>query len=48
MARIDSVTTGDVRDFAETIASQAPVALALYGPIKGAPGLSDLQARRVA
>jgi predicted Zn-dependent peptidase len=48
VARIDAVTTGDVRDFAENIAATAPAALALYGPIDGAPSLADLQERRAA
>lgn len=48
VARIDSVTTGDVRDFAAYIATEAPAAMALYGPVKGAPNLSQVQARRVA
>lgn len=46
--RIDAVTTGDVRDLAQHMASSAPAALALYGPIDGAPGLEELQERRVA
>jgi hypothetical protein len=45
---IDAVTTGDVRDFAEKMAGQAPAALALYGPIENAPTLAQLQARRAA
>ncbi|WP_417724856.1 M16 family metallopeptidase [Salipiger sp.] len=48
VAKIDNVTTGDVRLFAETIAAQSPAALALYGPVSGAPDLASLQARRVA
>ena len=48
VARIDAVTTGDVRDFAETMALGAPAALALYGPVDDAPGLSELQDRRAA
>ncbi|MAM26065.1 MAG: peptidase M16 [Rhodobacteraceae bacterium] len=48
IARIDAVTTGDVRDFAETMALGAPAALALYGPVDGAPGLAQLQDRRAA
>lgn len=48
IARIDAVTTADVRDFAETIAGTAPAALALYGPIDGAPTLAELQERRAA
>ena len=45
---IDAVTTGDVRDFAEKMAWQAPAALALYGPVENAPSLAQLQARRAA
>ncbi len=48
VARIDAVTTGDVRDFAQRLALQAPAALALYGPIDGAPTLAALQERRAA
>ncbi|MDF1726897.1 MAG: pitrilysin family protein [Sulfitobacter sp.] len=46
--KIDAVTTGDVRDLAERMAGQAPAALALYGPVEGAPALEALQARRAA
>ncbi|MCB1333291.1 MAG: insulinase family protein [Roseivivax sp.] len=46
--KIDAVSDANVRDFAEYIAAKAPAALALYGPIKGAPALQALQARRVA
>jgi predicted Zn-dependent peptidase len=48
VARIDAVTLDDLRAFAEWQAVQAPAALALYGPVAGAPGLADLQARRAA
>ena len=48
VARIDAVTTGDVRGFAEDMAVRAPAALALYGPIDAAPTLSELQERRAA
>jgi predicted Zn-dependent peptidase len=48
IAHIDAVTTGDVREFAETMAVTAPAALALYGPIEAAPTLADLQGRRAA
>ncbi|MGJ8616897.1 MAG: M16 family metallopeptidase [Sulfitobacter sp.] len=48
IAQIDAVTTGDVRDFAETMALAAPAALALYGPVEGAPPLAALQERRAA
>jgi predicted Zn-dependent peptidase len=46
--KIDSVTTQDVRNFAAYVATQAAAAMALYGPISGAPDLSDLQARRTS
>jgi predicted Zn-dependent peptidase len=45
---IDAVTTGDVRAFAQQMAEFAPAALALYGPIEGAPTLAELQERRAA
>ncbi|MFY9211579.1 MAG: pitrilysin family protein [Aestuariivita sp.] len=48
IARIDAVTTGDVRDFAAEIAANAPAALALYGPVERAPSLEDLRERRAA
>ncbi|MGC1496343.1 MAG: pitrilysin family protein [Sulfitobacter sp.] len=48
VAQIDAVTTGDVRDFAETMALAAPAALALYGPVENAPTLAALQERRAA
>lgn len=48
VARIDAVTTGDVREFAQTVAVAAPAALALYGPITDAPTLAQLQERRAA
>ena len=48
VARIDAVSTEDVRAFAESMAVQAPVALALYGPVSSALTLADLQERRAA
>ena len=48
VARIDAVSTGDVRAFAESMAVRTPAALALYGPISSAPTLADLQERRAA
>jgi predicted Zn-dependent peptidase len=48
IARIDAVTTGDVRDFAARMAAEAPAALALYGPVDAAPTLDDLRMRRAA
>jgi predicted Zn-dependent peptidase len=48
VARIDSVTTGDVRAFAEQLVRRAPVAMALYGPVSDAPDHTALSQRRVA
>ncbi len=48
VAKIDAVSTEDVRAFAERMAVKAPAALALYGPVSGAPTLADLQERRAA
>jgi predicted Zn-dependent peptidase len=48
ISRIDAVTTGDVREFAEFIVGEAPAALALYGPIENAPYWAELQERRAA
>ena len=46
--RIDAVTSEDVRAVAETVASEAKAALALYGPVESAPDLEALNARRAA
>jgi predicted Zn-dependent peptidase len=46
--RIDAVTTGDVRDFAGTMAGQGKAALALYGPVTRAQTLEGLTARLAA
>jgi predicted Zn-dependent peptidase len=48
VARIDAVTLGDLRGLAGRMASTAPMALALYGPVDGAPDLAALDARRAA
>ena len=48
VSRIDAVSLTGLRDFAAQQAATSPAALALYGPVKGAPRLADLQARRVA
>ncbi|EPX78791.1 M16 family metallopeptidase [Salipiger mucosus] len=48
VARIDNVTTGDVRLFSESMAAESSAALALYGPVGSAPDLGELQARRAA
>jgi predicted Zn-dependent peptidase len=46
--RIDAVTTGDVRSFAARLATEAPLALALYGPVSKAPEAGALKARLAA
>ncbi len=46
--RIDAVTCAGVKAFAAQLATQAPAAMALYGPVSGAPALTDLQVRRAA
>ncbi len=48
IARIDAVTVQDVRSMAQQLAVTAPAALALYGPVGGAPNLMELQERRAA
>ena len=48
MACIDGVTDTDVRGFAEKMATEARPAMALYGPVKGAPELTTLQEWRKA
>lgn len=45
---IDSVTTGDIRDFAGQMAEKHRMAMALYGPVETAPSLQDLQERLAA
>lgn len=44
---INAVTTEDVRAMAQELAVRAPAAMALYGPVEGAPDLAKLQERRV-
>ena len=48
VARIDDVTCADVRRLAEHMATTAPMALALYGPVDEAPGMARLQEQRAA
>ena len=48
IARIDAVTTADVREMAGRIAHAAPAALALYGPVGDAPSLATLRERHAA
>ncbi|KAJ56011.1 peptidase M16 [Actibacterium mucosum KCTC 23349] len=43
VARIDAVGRDQLRAFAARIAGQAPMAMALYGPVDLAPTLADLQ-----
>ena len=44
--RIESVSLQKLRQFAEHVASAAPAAMALYGPIEKALSLADKKARR--
>ena len=46
--RIDAVTLSDLRAIAEATVSDAPAAMALYGPVDAAPTLEALQERRAA
>lgn len=48
IARIDAVTTGDVRDFGQRLVARGQAALALYGPVSKAPDLATLQGRLAA
>ena len=48
VAKIDAVTTQDVRDFAAGIAGGANAALTMYGPVENAPTLAQLRERLVA
>ncbi|WP_101067420.1 M16 family metallopeptidase [Roseovarius salinarum] len=45
---IEAVTLPQVRDLAAEIATRAPSAMALYGPVEAAPTLQALQDRRAA
>jgi len=46
--RIDAVTLADLRQLAARVATEAPAAMALYGPVEAAPTLEALQERRAA
>ncbi|MDR9427474.1 MAG: pitrilysin family protein [Salibaculum sp.] len=46
--RIDAVTTGDVRSFGADMLTRAGTAMALYGPVGGAPSLEALRERLAA
>jgi predicted Zn-dependent peptidase len=48
IAKIDGVSTQDVKDFAARMAGQAGTALALYGPAEAAPTLDALKDRLAA
>ncbi|NIZ08974.1 pitrilysin family protein [Pseudooceanicola sp. HF7] len=48
VARIDAVTPEEIRAHAEKMATRAPMALALYGPVANAPDFAGLTARRAA
>ncbi len=48
VAKVDAVTTADVRDAAGTMGGNGRAALALYGPVAGAPDLAALTRRLVA
>ena len=48
VAKIDAVTTADVRHAAGTMGGDGRAALALYGPVAGAPDLAALTRRLVA
>ena len=48
VARIDAVTTGDVRALSSRMLERGHAALALYGPVKRAPGLERIRERLAA
>ena len=48
LARIDAVTTGDVRALTGRMAESGRAALALYGPVERAPGLERVRERLAA
>ncbi|MCV2880535.1 M16 family metallopeptidase [Actibacterium sp. XHP0104] len=48
VARIDSVTTDDVRAFGAGLITGGKAAMALYGPVANAPLLADLKGRLAA
>ncbi|PHQ78506.1 MAG: peptidase M16 [Thalassobium sp.] len=48
IARIDAVTTGDVKSFATDMATRSGAALTIYGPTKATPDLASLRERLAA
>ena len=45
---IDAVGTREMRDYGTQLVERAPAAMALYGPVSGAPALDDLRSRLAA
>jgi len=48
IARIEDVTPERLKDFGTRLVGQAPMAMAVYGPATGAPGLEELRSRLAA
>ena len=48
VALIDGVGAAQLRDYGGQLAEKAPVALAIYGPLAGAPGVDDIRSRLAA
>ena len=48
VARIDAVSVESTRDFAARLATNGVAALALYGPVSGAPSVEDMTGRLAA
>ncbi|MCA8881220.1 MAG: insulinase family protein [Rhodobacteraceae bacterium] len=48
IALIEAVGTEQMRDYGARLVSHAPAAMALYGPLSGAPALGDLRSRLAA
>ncbi len=46
--RIDAVSAADLRRYGADLAARSPAAMALYGPVSGAPTLDDLRTRLAA
>jgi len=45
VAKIEAVNVAGLRDYAASVCESAEMAMALYGPIAGAPAMADLHAR---
>ena len=48
VAMIDGVDAAKLRSYGEKIVARSPAAMALYGPVSGAPALEELRARLAA